>query len=433
MAGSLRNKSSSTRELIHSGAHPLTQSPPAASLNPASEPRTADTGQPTQSYIGRATGRIARSNPSPTAPLNLGNCPDKQQDNTSLFPRPVSSSQARGVFNLLLQFSELVFEVAKHLDIEDLISLYAISKDFHRLANRHFTGLILSQSVAKAAESSRTFIHRCYKNLCMRDPAQRRLSGGNEGEIRWVPSFRWLRMILFREAVVDDILQSLFYEGHRLPKAASLVIKKMWFTLDISDNHRRIGLIHSEQFWTASDLFTIQMFMVKLDLRLTDPMSGSGETGLRSLLLNQRSLSTLARVLRREEMKTQLDLLRMIVRYNYTPPRPPINTILGVPPQEVGRLQYEGWGLGKRKFMPLDEMIVAESVRRGLGLGDYYIDMMLYGFIDKKTGRDVRTPKRPAQDIGERAAVQDVRDDDGGGGGEDEPQDDVSLADAEEI
>ena len=366
-----------------------------------------------------ATDRIAVSSPSQETILS-----HDQQDNTSLCPRPFLHSQPRGVFNLLLQYSELTFEVAKHLDIEDLVSLYAISKDFHRLANRHFTGLVLSQSIAKAAESSRTFIHRCYKNLCMRDPAQRRLSGENEGQIRWIPSFRWLRMILFREGVVDDIMLSLLHEGHRLPKAASLAIKKLWFTLDISDNHRRIGLLHSEQFWTQSDLFAIQMFMVKLDLLLTEPMSGNGETGLRSLLLNQRSLSTLGKVLRREEMKTQLDLLRMIVRYNYTSPRPPTSTIMGVPPQEVGKLQYEGWGFGTIKFMPIDEIIVAESVRRGLNLGDYYIDMMLYGFIDKDTGRDVRTPRRSAQNSRERVAVEDAGETDG----EDERQEDVDAA-----
>ena len=368
-------------------------------------PTSTGTRQPTpQAIHGPLTSPTVEQGFSQFAALSLSEDSFRNHGaNTAPLPSPRLSPPPRGVFNRLMQFSELTFEVAKHFDIEDLISLYAISKDFHLLANRHLTGLMLSQSVAKAAESSRTFIHRCYKNLCLRDPAARRLSAGkNEGEIRWVPSFRWLRMILFREAVVDSIIRSLLYEGHRLPKRASLALKKLWFTLDMSDNHRRIGIFHNEVFWTSTDLFTIQTFIIKLDLRLTDPVTGNGEIGLRRLLLDQRSLSTLARVLRREEMKTQLDLMRMIVRYDYTPPRPLTGSILGVPAQEVGKLQYEGWGIGGSKLIPIDQMVVGESVRRQLDFEAYYIDMMLYGFIDKRTGADLWAPERPVERNTER-------------------------------
>ena len=225
----------------------------------------------------------------------------------------------------------------------------------------------------------------------MRDPAARP-NEGREGEIRWVPSFRWLRMILFRERVVDDIIRCLWLEGHRLPQRASLAIKKLWFTLDVSDNIRRIGLIHNEAFWTHKDLFLATMFCIKLDMRLTDPVTGNGEIGLRGLLLNQRSLSTLAKVLKREDLRNQLDLLEMIVRYSYTPSMQPKGTILGVPVQEVGRLQHEGWGVGRRKFIPIDGLVAREAIRRRLNLQNYYLDMMLYGYINKKTWEDIRVP-----------------------------------------
>ncbi|KAL9634670.1 MAG: hypothetical protein Q9164_003954 [Protoblastenia rupestris] len=295
------------------------------------------------------------------------------------------------VFMSLLAYPELTFEVAKHLNIDELVSLYAISKDFHLVANRRFTALVLGQSVGKASESSRIFVHRCYKNLCMRDPAARP-NESREGEIRWIPSFRWLRMILFRERVVDDIIRCLWLEGHRLPQRASLAIKKLWFTLDVSDNIRRIGLIHNEAFWTHKDLFLATMFCIKLDMRLTDPVTGNGEIGLRRLLLNQRSLSTLAKVLKREDLRNQLDLLEMIVRYSYSPSMQPTGTILGVPVQEVGRLQYEGWGVGGRKFIPIDGLVAREAIRRRLNLQNYYLDMMLYGYINKKTWEDIRVP-----------------------------------------
>ena len=295
------------------------------------------------------------------------------------------------VFNAMVAHPELMLEVSKHFSVDTLVSLYAISKEFHLIANRRFTAMILGQSVSKAAESSRTFIHRCYRNLCMRDPAARPHES-KQGEARWVPTFRWLRMVFFRERVVDDIIRELWLEGHRLPQRASLVVKKLWFALDISDNDRRIGLFHNESMWTSSDLFVATLFFVKLDMRLTDPVTGNGEIGLRRLLLNQRSLSTLAKVLRRDELKNQVDLLRMIAQYNYTPLRRPKDSILGLPPHAVGQMQYEGWGLDKERFTPIDILVAREAVRRNLHLQNYYIDMMLYGYINKRTWEDIWTP-----------------------------------------
>lgn len=331
-------------------------------------------------------------------------------------PTPELDLRKFSVFKALLKHPDLTFEMTKHLDIEDLISLYAISEDFHILANTCFTTMILGQSVGKAAESSRTFIFKCYRNLCMVDPAARSnesavihprpigpsrnaasvtglTSTANES-IRGVPTFRWLRMVLYRESVVDGILGCLAAEGHRLPKRASLVLKKMWFTLDLSDNARRIGLMHNKSFWGNKDLFIATMFFLKLDMRLTDAITGNGETGLRKLLLAQRSLTTLLHALQRRTLISQLDLLRLIIRHHYTPRRRPNGqSVCGIPATELGRLQYEGWGIGKPSlFIPVEQLVMSEGVRRGLGLERYYMDMMLHGYIDKNTWEDVWTP-----------------------------------------
>ena len=315
-------------------------------------------------------------------------------------------SNSFDIFHSLLNYPELTLEFSKQLDIEDLISLYAISKEFHFLVNGRFTAMILGQSNGKAPESSKTYIFRCYKSLCMRDPA-RRLNETRPNELRFIPSFRWLRMILFRESVVDDILRSLAAEGHRVPKRTRLTIKKIWFTIDISDNARRIGLLHNTAFWSNKDLFLATMFFIKLDLRLTHPTAGNGEIGLRKMLLGQRSLSTLAKVLKREEMRTQVDMLRTIVRYNYEPPRHRQMDIMGVPSHEIGRLQYEGWGARNTKFIQIDELVMREAVKRKLNLQNHYVDMMIYGYIDKRTFQDIRTPMRKQED----GAAEDSGDD----------------------
>ena len=322
-------------------------------------------------------------------------------------PSHESSSARSSVFNALLKHPELTLEFSKQLDIEDLISLYAISKEFHFLVNGRFTAMILGQSTFKAPESSKTFIFRCYKSLCMRDPA-RRPNETKSDELRFIPSFRWLRMILFREAVVDEILESLAAEGHRVPKRTRLTIKKIWFTIDISDNARRIGLMHNTTFWSNEDLFLATMFFIKLDMRLTHPAAGNGEIGLRKMLLGQRSLSMLAKVLRREEMRTQVDMLRMIVRFNYEPPRHRHMEIMGVPSHEIGKLQYEGWGARGTKFIQIDELVMREAVKRKLNLHKYYLDMLIYGYINKKTFQDIRSPIPKQKDKAEGSGEEDT-------------------------
>ena len=315
------------------------------------------------------------------------------------------------VFGGLINHPELVFEIAKHLDVEDLVSLYAISKDFHRVVNGRFTALILAQSIGKASESSRTFIFRCYQNLCIHDPAARP-NEEVDGEIRWVPSFRWLRMILFRENVVDDILALLGAEGHRLPKRASLVLKKIWFMMDISDNARRVGLMHNRTFWENKDLFIATMFFLKLDMRLTDPFTGNGELGLRKMLLAQRSLSKLRQVLKREEMLNQLEMLQMFVRWKYRPLRRRNRTILGVPAHEVGKGMYEGYGSGTEKVLAPDALVMREGVRRKMDLHKRYLDMMIWGYVDKTTFQDIWVTAPPTE---EKELTEDSDSDDSDG------------------
>ena len=322
-------------------------------------------------------------------------------------PSPETNNRNFSIFTAILAHPELTLEVSKHLDVKTLLDLYAISKDYHALVDNRFTALVMAQAIGKASESAQVFSFRAYRNLCKRDPAGRimlfnvsnkegveRVAKASDNDVRFVPSFRWLKMVLHHEAVVDCILRCLAQEGHRLPKRTTLVLKKLWFTLDITDNGRRIGVLHDEQFWSKRDLFVVTMFFVKLDMRLTDPITGTGETGMRKLLMAQKGLETLARVLARQELKSQLELLRLIVRYDYTPSRPlrQDETIFGIPANEVGKLCYEGWGKGDKKLVPIDELIAREAVRRRLNLQDHYVDMMLYGYINKRTFEDIETP-----------------------------------------
>ncbi|KAI4253506.1 MAG: hypothetical protein LQ352_003646 [Teloschistes flavicans] len=316
-----------------------------------------------------------------------------------------------GIFNRLLEYPELVFETIRHLSIPDLISLYAISKDFHALADSHFTPMILDHARVLAPEAARIFPFRCYRSLCIRDPAQRRNEAKAHFEVRFVPSFRWLQMIIFREGVVEDIVACLEEESLMLPAATTLTIKKMWFTIDIPTNRQRGQLMHNPAFWTEQDLYLATLFVMKLDMLLTCPFTGEGDLGLRRMLLGQRSLSTLAAVMKREEMRNEYEMLQMILRFDHAmddAQRALRLPMFGVPFDQIGKLQYEGWGANEGVlFQQIDDLLMLECARRGLDMPAYYLDMVFYGFVDKKVGLDIWTEaqKRRMREDEERAAA----------------------------
>ncbi|KAI9722960.1 MAG: hypothetical protein M1812_001409 [Candelaria pacifica] len=328
------------------------------------------------------------------------------------------------IFKAIISQPELTFEVARHLDIEDLVSLYAISKDFHRIVNSRFTTTILSQSLSKAPESSRTFLFKSYRSLCIVDPAGRP-NVEVEGHVRRVPSLRWLRMVLYREDVVNDIIDCLAAEGHRLPKRASLTLKKIWFVMDIAANATRIALMHNREFWTDQDLHVATHIFVKLDMRFTDPVDSDGETTLRRMLLGQRSLTTMWKALKRTALHTRLEVLQMYVRWKYRPhPHLRNYSILGVPAREIGRGDREGWGKGSRLMLRPDDLVMREAAKRDLGMGTRILDMMLWGYVDPETLEDIPN-QVPVKDGDESALESDEGKESERNEGEDESNDEV--------
>ncbi|KAI4282930.1 MAG: hypothetical protein L6R38_002549 [Xanthoria sp. 2 TBL-2021] len=349
-------------------------------------------------------------------------CPAPAQKNTDAAAAPLPSAPESdphkhqitfnngGIFNRFLNHPELTFEMISHLDVDHLLALYSISRDFHSLANSRFTTMMLSQALAKAPESSHVFPFRCYRSLCLRDPAMRRNEAKPDFQIRHVPGFQWLKMILFREHVVNGIVACLEKESLMLPAMTTLTIKKIWFFMDLSTNKLRDALMRNTDYWTEEDIYLAHLFIMKLDMLLTCPMTGDGDLGLRKMLLGQRSLSTLLRVLRREEMRNTYEMMKMIVAWNYQrsdQQRQLDQPIFGVPANRIGMLQYEGWGRNPGTlFHQIDDVLVWESLRRGLDVPAHYLDMVFYGFVDKRTGLDVwtRDQKRKQEEEMEREA-----------------------------
>ncbi|KAJ9258035.1 hypothetical protein DTO207G8_1812 [Paecilomyces variotii] len=323
----------------------------------------------------RQTSLVIR--PRPTPQLKTGHESDARTVNSDF-----------NIFNAIMRHPELAFTLAKHLRVKELISLYAISRDFHNLMDTRFTTMVLTQATTKAPESANIFPFRCYQNLCIEDPARNPhpdLERAGLGVSRKVPSLRWLLMIFWRESVVMDIMRLMQRDGVGMPRDCIPAIKKLWFLMDIPDNARRIGIIQNSNLWSNADLFFASLFFVKLDMRFTDPLSGGGRDGMRRLVLAQPSFSLLWKLLRRTALQTHFETLKAYVRWKYRPlPHEADKTMFGVPPQEIGALQFEGYGKtgSKIRLQRVDELILKEGIRRRLSMHDRYMDMFLWGYVN---------------------------------------------------
>ncbi|KAK5462524.1 hypothetical protein LTS15_002236 [Exophiala xenobiotica] len=305
------------------------------------------------------------------------------------------------IFHGLLLYPELVFALASALPVRDLVSLYAISKDFHTIIDTRFTTVILSQALSKAPESARIFGFRSYASLCRDDPAAR-IPHPNAAQAalnipRRIPSFRWLKMVLHREKVIHELVTVFAEDGIPLPFRCRLALKRLWFMLDIPDNARRIGYVHNHRLLTNLDIYFAACFFTKLDMRLNDPVAGEKRDGMRRLLMQQKSFTTILRVLKRDIWTTKLDVLREWVRQRYEPRADETATsIFGVPADKVGKGRLEYWGeqnahqIGRvpKELLRPDQLVVREAIRRGMPLAEHYVRFMLYGYVRPDTLTD---------------------------------------------
>ncbi|KAH9209653.1 hypothetical protein DL95DRAFT_394206, partial [Leptodontidium sp. 2 PMI_412] len=239
----------------------------------------------------------------------------------------------------------------------------------------------------QAPEAARIFPFTLYESLCVRDPVGRP-HPTKPNVVRMVPSIRWLQMAVHRAKTVRDILACMARQGHRMPPEMNLTLKKMWLVMDIATSARRAQVMHSDYF-SALDIFHIQMFVVKLDMRFNDPIDGPGEDHLRKLMLGQRGLTPLCKLLKRTAFTETEEIVRAAVRYDWeVKPQHRHYSILGIPPEEIGTGHLEGWGKGRVHLYRPDELVVREAVRRRLDLKNHIMGMMLWGYVDPVTGKD---------------------------------------------
>lgn len=305
-------------------------------------------------------------------------------------PGTVEQQPVSNVFQAMLRSPDLILTLARHLRVQELDILYSICKPFHLIVKGNITSVMVEQAGLRAPKGRMLFPWRCYGSLCMKDPNGRLHDVPEEaakGVIRQVPSLRWLKMLCFRDMVVHEIMTILDEDGVGVPDQCEVAIKKLWFLMDVPDNRRRNALVQNRDIIGDEDLFFMMFFFVKLDKRFTDPITGGGQDGMRRMLLAQPTLATLWRALKRVILLTKYDVVQTFVRWKYEMTEQQVQEcggVLGIPPSEVGVMQYEYWGRRGRgqKLEQIDDLLLLESIRRDLSLEDYYPDMFLWGYIN---------------------------------------------------
>jgi len=151
------------------------------------------------------------------------------------------------VFNALLSHTDILMQIVRYIPPRNLVYLYSISAPFHFIVNSHYHQFILAATKCVAPNAHWFFPWRCYRELCIDDPALRRadakrdqflnrktgrLSGDWKSQtltaleaphsIKPIPSFRWLKMVTYREFVCREIVAWLGVGGHRTPVVATV-------------------------------------------------------------------------------------------------------------------------------------------------------------------------------------------------------------------
>ncbi|KAL2122358.1 hypothetical protein VTJ04DRAFT_2813 [Mycothermus thermophilus] len=320
-------------------------------------------------------------------------------------------------FDLIASLSsnfELAVAMCKHLRPVDIVNLYSVSKDFHNALNQSMRSSVLTWARHMAPKAARVFSSHVYYRWFIPDPAFRLVTQDDvelgqpqpdhatlgvvpplnavEGRVRLVPGLLWLQMVVNREIRVRDILACLARRGHRMPEGAHMMLTKLWLIMDAATTHARMALLDNPDFFTNEDLLLAQMFFLKLILAFNDPIYGPGSRTLMSLMLGQRSLSSLWAMLRGFKYRTVAEIRQLKLRYDVGPGHFVgwvVDNVDGVPLEELGTVHFEGWGAGPNHLARPDELIPVEAARRELDLDRCLHEMLIWGHVDFRTGNSL--------------------------------------------
>ena len=308
------------------------------------------------------------------------------------------------IYKAILRHPNLFFQFALRLPYPTMIDLYAIDKEFHYRLNKYSVSLIHDYAKYHAPLAGYIFSWVLYPHLCISDPMLRPMDG-RTWLARDVPGFRWVGMVLWRDKVVRSILTHLALEGHRVPYGCMETLMKFWVLMETKTTPLRRAFLHNQDIWADVDIINMHLFFFKLDMRFAHPILGNGICELSHLLLTQKSLALLWKVLAGKRRLDCEDIIDMVVRTYHmndldTATHPWLHDAAdnGVPEEEWGLLSSEDWDVDGAAMDPAIDMVITEGIRRGLNVQQYYLDFVLYGYVDPETRQNVPIPTRFRKD-----------------------------------
>ncbi|GCB19680.1 titin [Aspergillus awamori] len=340
--------------------------------------------------ISRPEARILPQQPRDIAPPALNMAPTHGAE-TQPSPQPQISNIPHEGFDLLRRLSyhpQLAISLTSYLDVNDIVSIGALSKPFHQFLSAHIGHVISTHAATRYPYAAITFPFLCYPKLCTQprhwcDPQPQ---DGQYNLDLLVPSIPWIRMLAYRDNTVRDIMILLHQAGYNLPSQAATPILKLWALMDIPDNERREWTIRNRHVWQDGDIFLATLFLVQLDMYLRQKRDQQSNS-IRRLIMAQPTLTFLHDYIQRTVLQSPTHVLTEYVRWKYAPDTTRGEAdLFGVSVEDAGSLQYEwygkrrGRGVGEETRIKLrrpDECILLELRRRGLSPHDMYIEFFV--------------------------------------------------------
>jgi hypothetical protein len=292
------------------------------------------------------------------------------------------------IYKSLLRHPNLFFQFTLRLPLRTAIALYTIDKEFHYLFNKYSVSLLHDYARYHAPLASHVFSWTLYPELCISDPMLRPMDR-RQWLARDVPGWRWVEMVVWRQGVVRRVLTRLGLEGLRVGRGVEEAVYKFWGLMEMKTTRMREAFLRDREIWTDMDVLNFQAFLIKLDMRFSDPVLGNGSCGLSHLLLTQKSLSTLAYVLS-GKIKLDYDTTTDMVIRTYlmeeldTDALPWLDDEVdnGVPEEWWGIMMREGWHMDGSRMESAVDMVIMEGIRRELHVQQYFLDFVLHGYVD---------------------------------------------------
>ncbi|KAL3478378.1 hypothetical protein BJX99DRAFT_256495 [Aspergillus californicus] len=292
----------------------------------------------------------------------------------------------------LLEHPDIFLVITEELHAIDLINLQKTSQPLKAFVIEYLPKIIQLQVQRRLCLAAHIFPWRCYRNLWFTLPMPRNkpvpgvINPPPGAVVTFSPSFRWLQMVKYRDQTVNCILRALKDARCGFPRRYKGAILKLWFLMDIPDMKRREWTIKNLNLWTDLDLFMAILFVVRLDM-FVKTKRGNNTGGQRRLMMAQPTLTFCHDVLTGSALRDDMELLAAFVRWRFDPPPGKFQReVFGVPPSEVGSLQYEYYGKKSPRTVKLsrpDEIILHEARRRKLNFKNMYRLV----FIHAQTGR----------------------------------------------